>query len=121
MEDLKRDRSYLTNEFNKFLIECSFPNKEQFAVALGALDPLELWREIQAVLQDTLRCITIVKENRKDYLLSILYCCHMPKILEHLASIRSIFDEKPIEAQLTESYLGDTSIESGRNVLQAVF
>lgn len=65
--------------------------------------------------------ISIVKENRKDYLLSIFYCCHMPKLLEYLTHIRSIFNDKPISEQITESYLGDTSIETGQNLLQQIF
>ena len=33
-ENLEKDRSYLNNEFNKFLIESSFTKKAEFAEAL---------------------------------------------------------------------------------------
>lgn len=64
--------------------------------------------------------MSIVKENRKDYLLSILYCCHMPRLLEWLSGIRTLFGDRPVAEQLTESFLGETGAETGRNVLVEV-
>lgn len=40
LQRVKEDRSYLTNEFNKFLIESSFANKAEFAEALTQINPL---------------------------------------------------------------------------------
>jgi hypothetical protein len=64
-EDLRKDRSFLSTEFNKFLIECAFAKKAEFAEALEQLQSLDLWREIAGVLQESLRGMSIVKENRK--------------------------------------------------------
>lgn len=44
----------------------------------------------------------------------------MPKLLEWLAGLRTIFGDKPIAEQLTESFLGETGVETGRNVLVEV-
>ncbi len=40
VEGLKEDRSFLNNEYNKFLIESSFARKAEFAEALSQLDPV---------------------------------------------------------------------------------
>lgn len=42
----------------------------------------------------------MVKENKKDSLLSILYCCHMPKLLQGMATIRSVFTDQPLDQKL---------------------
>ncbi len=43
LENLLKDISYLNNEFNKFLIESSFANKEKFSEYLEDIDRLTLW------------------------------------------------------------------------------
>jgi hypothetical protein len=44
LELLLQDKSYLENEFNKFLIESHFANKEEFCLELGKRDSVDLWR-----------------------------------------------------------------------------
>jgi hypothetical protein len=34
----------------------------------------------------------------------------MPKLLESLSTIRTVFADKPISEQMTESFLGETSV-----------
>jgi hypothetical protein len=36
----------------------------------------------------------MVKENKKDFLLSIIYCIFMPKLLEYTGKIKSIMSDE---------------------------
>ena len=52
------------------------------------------------MLEDLLRGLSMVRENKKDYLLCVLFCCNMPKILQCFSHLTSIFSQEPLREQV---------------------
>lgn len=52
----------------------------------------------------------IIEENKKNALLSILYCVFVPKILDLFSKLRSIFSEEAIEEIEKMPAIGDSSL-----------
>ena len=97
-EKITENEQYLQTEFNKFLIECDFVNKDLLAEELKAKDNnLTLWLEIVRYYEDGFKTLTIIEENKKNILLCILYCVYIPRILDIFKKMRSIFSEESLE------------------------
>lgn len=65
-------------------------------VELAKEDSLQLWSKIAGVLTHCLTNLSLVKENQREHLQSVLYCCVAPAILEAYSHLTSIYSETPI-------------------------
>ena len=120
---LTADARHLRNEFNKFLLETNFKGKEQLAVALEQLDsPYSLQKELASQLDHTIRNLGIIKENKKGYLLSLLYCLRLPDPFHTFMKVRSLFGEgKGLHEWPREDIVGDVTLEQVRGDLEGMW
>jgi hypothetical protein len=61
-----------------------------------------------------------VKENKKDDLQCVLYCCTAPALLQAFSHLASVFSDAPLADQLIQSEQGNAQIQNGQLILARV-